>query len=138
MADIYIHVGKMAYNSDTNKVGLKYAMNAQDLMVKAVKDAVVAATGFTLDAPQKDPHGYHIDLTLSEVVFGTRQGQPSVTCNLNGEIDTWPEKKLVTNELTGTATLIGGTTKRDVDDCITAATTATMNKSVLPALAKRP
>jgi hypothetical protein len=136
MADIYIEIGDMDYNQDTNKVALKYAVKAAEAMRAAAANAVTAATGFTLQKP-KEGNGYRVNLTLNEIAFGTRQGQPSVTCLLLGAIDALPKKELITKSLTGSATSIGSTSDRDVVLTIGDAVTATMNKSVLPTLKSR-
>jgi len=127
----------MAYSKDTSKVAAKYATTAQKLMRDAAISAIRSASGFTPDK-SGTPAGFNVNATLNEISFGTYQGQPSVTCKLNGTVATYPQMKLLTSTLTGNATLAGGTTDRDVADCLTAAMKSTMEKSVIPFLKKQP
>lgn len=128
----------MDYNTDTNKVALKFALKAKEQMRKAATDAIKAQTGFTVEKAGS-ARQYEFNATLSEVVFGTRQGQPSVTCRLTADLSNPSKfvagkKELVSGAISGSATLIGGTTDRDVADCIAAAVTKTINDSVVPGI----
>lgn len=137
MADIYVDVGPMAYNKDTTKVAFKYTVNAQKQMRDAAIKAIRSAQGFTPDKVG-NPTGYNVNATLVEVVFGTYQGQPSVTCKLNGTVSTYPRMQLLTSTLVGSATLAGDTTDGAVADCIKEAMKSTMEKRVLPYLKQKP
>jgi hypothetical protein len=125
----------MAYNKAPNKVAAKYATKAKQIMRDAAVKAIRAAPGFTPDK-KDNAEGYHFDATLTEITFGTYQGQPSVTCKLDGVLANYPQKSLVAGSLTGKATLAGGSTDRDVEDCIKAAVQDTVAKQVIPALKK--
>jgi len=137
MPDIYVDVGTMAYNKDTTKVAFKYAEKAQKQMRDAAIKAIRSAPGFTTDKVG-NPEGYSFNAKLTEITFGTYQGQPSVTCKLNGEVTTYPKPKMLSTSLSGSATVAGGTTDRDVEDCVKAAMTATMEKKVIPYLKTKP
>jgi hypothetical protein len=138
MPDIYVGVGPMDYNTDTTKVALKYAINAKEQMKNAATAAIKAQPGFTVDKAGSSRQ-YDFNATLTEVVFSTRSGQPAVTCKLTADLST-PNKfaagknDMVSAKILGTATLIGGTTDRDVADCIAAAVTKTVNDSVIPGI----
>lgn len=138
MPDIYVGVGPMDYNTDTSKVALKYAVNAKEQMRKAAAAAIKAQPGFTLDKAGSSRQ-YDFNATLTEVVFSTKSGQPAVTCKLTADLST-PSKfaagknEMVSGSILGNATLIGGTTDRDVADCIAAAVTKTVNDSVIPGI----
>ena len=136
MPDIYVDVGPMAFSKDPTKVAAKYAVKAKQVMRDAAAKAIRGAPGFTPDKVG-NPEGFHFDATLTEIAFGTYQGQPSVTCKVEGFVATYPRKEVFGVNLTGKATLAGGTTDRDVDDCIKAAMEAIMTKSVIPALKQR-
>jgi hypothetical protein len=84
-----------------------------------------------------NPTGFHFDATLTEIAFGTYQGQPSVACKVTGLLATHPKKEVFGFNVTGNATIAGGTTDRDVEDCIKAAMAAAVTKSVIPALKQR-
>ena len=138
MPDICVNVGPMDYNTDTSKVALKYAVKAKDQMRKAAIDAVKAQPGFTVDQAGSSRQ-YDFNATLEEISFGTTRGEPSVTCKLTGDLSTPSKfvagkKELVSDYIMGKATLIGGTTDRDVADCIAAAMTKTINDSVVPGI----
>src|SRR6267143_242943 len=136
MPDVYVEVCAMAYSTDTKKVATKYAVKVQKLMREAAVQAIRIASGFTPDK-KGDPTGFHFDATLSEIAFGTYQGQPSVTCKVNGSIETYPRKELVTKTLTGSATVVGGTSDRDVEDCIGEVMKATVKDRVIPLLKQK-
>ena len=136
MPDIYVDVGPMAYSKDPTKIAAKYAGRAKQLMRDAAAKAIRGAAGFTPDKVG-NPEGFHFDATLTEIAFGTYQGQPSVTCKVTGVLATYPKKEAFGFNLTGKATLGGGTTDRDVEDCIKAAMEAAVTKSVIPALRQR-
>lgn len=138
MPDIFVNVGPMDYNTDTNKVALKFAVNSKEQMRKAASAAIRAQPGFTVEQAGTTKQ-FDFNATLSEVVFGTRNGQPSVTCRLTGDVSAPSKfaagkKEMVSASLSGNATLIGGTTDRDVADCIAAAMTKTVNESVIPGI----
>ena len=137
MPDIYVDVGPMAVTKDPTKVAAKYAVKTKQLMRDAAIKAIRSASGFTPDK-NGNPAGFHFDATLNEIAFGTYQGQPSVTCKLNGVVATYPQKRWLTQSLTGKATLAGGTADRDVMDCITAAMEASTTKDVIPFLRRQP
>jgi hypothetical protein len=140
MPDIFVNVGPMDCSTDTNKVALKYAVNAKEQMRKAATAAIKAQPGFTVDKPGS-ARQYDFNATLTEVVFGTKSGQPAVTCRLTADLST-PSKfaagknELVSGSILSNATLIGGTTDRDVADCIAAVVTKTVNDSVIPGIKK--
>ena len=137
MPGTYVDVGAMAVVKDAKKVAMKYASGAQKLMRDAATSAIRADASFTPDK-SGSPKGFAVDATLTEVTFGTLQGQPAVTCKMNGTVATYPQNKLLTAGLNGSATIGGGTSDRDVNDCIKEAMKATMTKSVLPFLRKQP
>jgi len=137
MPDIYVDVGPMAYNKDTTKVAFKYAGGAQKQMRDAAIKAIRSAPGFTPDKVG-NPEGYSFNAKLTEITFGTYKGQPSVTCKVNGEVTTYPTPKMLTTSLPGSATVAGGTTDRDVEDCVKAAMTATVKERVIPYLKTKP
>jgi len=136
MSDITLKAGPMSVNTDPNKVNTKYAQNAPAQMKKAAENAIVANADLKA-LRSKTPREYTFSATLSVVEFGTHSGQPSVTCKLMGVLST-PNKfrtdgkdDVVSGSITGSATLVGGTTDRDVADCIAEAVKATINKSVM-------
>jgi hypothetical protein len=140
MADIYVEIGPMSYSKDTTKVPVKYAVGSQKLMRDTATAVVRDTKGFT---PDKDGNteGYDVNLTLSDITYGTYQDRPSVTCHLTGVVSTYPAKKMLTNGLTGKGTVgAGGKTVNDGDvrASIEEAVKATFVKSVLPYLAGRP
>ena len=137
MPDIYVDVGPMAYNKDTTKVAFKYAGGAQKQMRDAAIKAIRSTPGFTPDKVG-NPEGYSFNAKLTEITFGTHQGQPSVTCKLNGEVTTYPKAVMLSTSLSGSATVVGGTTDRDVEDCIKETMTATVKERVIPYLKKKP
>jgi hypothetical protein len=137
MPDIYVDVGPMAYSKDTTKVASKYAVNAQKQMRDVAAKAIRSAPGFTMDKVG-NPEGYSFNAKLTEITFGTYQGQPSVTCKVNGEVGTYPKPFMLTTSLSGSATVAGGTTDRDVSDCIKEAMRATVEKRVIPYLRLKP
>lgn len=131
MADIYVDVGPMAHSKDPVKVPIKYIAKTTKLMRDGALKVIEVTSGFTT---KKAAKGYHVDATLTEIVLGTHNGQPAVTCKVNGLVATYPDKKLLTGSLSGEATLVGGTSERDVYDCITAVMEATTKDEVLPFL----
>lgn len=137
MPDTFVDIGLMSFNKDPKKVPTKHTPKARMLMRNATMKVVRATPGFTPDKVG-NPSGYHVDATLDSIEFGTYQGQPSVTCKMTGVVATYPEKRWLTQKLTGKATLAGGTTDRDVDDCISAAMEATVKDQVMPFLKKKP
>jgi len=92
MADIYVDVGPMDYSKDPTKVAAKYATKAKQVMRDAAAKAIRGAAGFTPDKVG-NPTGFHFDATLTEIAFGTYQGQPSVTCKVTGVLATYPKKE---------------------------------------------
>jgi hypothetical protein len=137
MPDIYVDVGPMDYSKDPTKIAAKYATKAKQQMRDAAAKAIRGAAGFTPDKVGSNPAGFSFDATLTEITFGTYQGQPSVTCKVTGVLATYPKKEVFGVNLTGNATVGGGTTDRDVEDCIKAAIEASIVKRVIPALKQR-
>ena len=137
MPDIYVDVGPMAYSKDPTKVAAKYATKAKQLMRDAAMKAIRNSPGFTPDKTG-NPSGFHFDATLSEIAFGTFQGQPSVTCKITGILATYPQKRILTKTLTGKTTVVGGNSDRDVEDCIKAVVDETTKKEVIPFLKRQP
>jgi hypothetical protein len=145
MADIYVEAGPMSYSKDTTKVPVAYAVASQKIIRTAVIAAIDGTKGFTSTAPAttppSPPKGYGVDLTLSEISYGTYQDRPSVTAKFMGTVITVPEKKMLTNMLTGKGTVgSGGKTVSDGDvrAAIEEGVKATMVKSVLPYLSGNP
>ncbi len=136
MPNITLKVGPMSANTDTTKVALKYALKAPGQMTKAATDTIQTSKELKAIQSQKE-RTYTFSATLNEVVFGTRSGQASVTCRLSAVLSTPNQfrtdgkEDIVSGNITGNATTIGGTTDRDVADCVAAAVEATINKSVV-------
>jgi hypothetical protein len=137
MSDTYVDVGSMACNKDTKKVAFKYTATAPKQMRDAAIKAIRSSPGFTPDKVG-NPEGYAFNAKLTEVAFGTYKGQPSVTCKLNGEVTTYPKPVMLTTSLPGNGTVPGGTTDRDVEDCIKETMTAIVKDKVIPYLKKKP
>lgn len=135
--DLYVEVGPMSTSKDPNKVATSYATSAKKTMRDAAMKSVRGASGYTPDKVG-NPKGFYIDMTLTEIEIGTYQGQPSVTCKATGVVATHPEKRWLTQSLTGKTTLGGGASPRDVQDCIKEVVTAMMTKDVIPFLKKQP
>ena len=135
--DVYVDVGAMTYSKDTTKVAAKYAVMAEKLMKEAAVGAIHGSPGFT---PYKvgNPDGYYLIAKLTEVSFGTYQGQPSVTSYLSGEVGTYPQPKMLTTSLTGKGMIGGGTTDGDVAASIKEAMKTMVLKSVIPYLKTKP
>jgi hypothetical protein len=136
MPNVTLKVGPMSVITDTDKVAHKYAIKAPEQMTKAATDNI--QTSKELKAIQsKKARTYTFSATLNEVVFGTRNGQPSVTCRLSAALSTPNQfrtdgkEDIVSGNISGNATTIGGTTDRDVADCVAGAVEATINKSVV-------
>lgn len=116
MADIYIEVTSMAVNKDTKKVPTKHGVRAIQLMRDAAAKAVRGASGFT---PDKKGNGFLFEGTLDEISFDPYKGEPAVSCKVVGLIATYPKKEVITKRLEGgKITVVGGTSDRQVDDCI--------------------
>ena len=142
MGDVYVQVGDMAYSKDTTKVPVKYAVNSQALMKEATTASLRGAKGLTPDKvvdpkTKAEPKGFIVNFTLVAVNFVKVQGMDGVQCKLDGTVSSYPENKLITQSLTGSAT-ISGVGDNDVRDCIKIATTNAMVKSVIPTLQKMP
>ena len=101
MADIFVKLGPMTYNSDTNKVALKYAVKAEETMMNAAKAAFKNARGFTLDQASDPKSGFQLRVKLTEIVFGTYQGQPSVKAKFTGELLRYPKELVLSTSLVG-------------------------------------
>lgn len=129
MSDIFIKLGKMDYNSDTAKVATKYTLVVDKQMRAGATRGIAATAGYTVDG---DASGFQFFATLSEISFGTSQGEPTVTCKLEGTVTSYPDITLNVAKVSGKATLRGGATDRDVSDCIFEAAKATMVDRVIP------
>lgn len=133
MPDIYIEVGEMHYNSDTSKVGFKYTKDAKATLLAAAVEAIRATKGYTPDPVGTTPAKFKFDGTLDEIVFGTYQGMPSVTCRIKGTVETSPgSNKEMTASVSGSSTVAGGTTDKDVTDCMKMAMKKTVDERVIP------
>jgi hypothetical protein len=137
MPDTYIDVGPMACNKDTSKVASKYVTKATQVMRETAVKTIRAAAGFTPDKGTNSK-GFHFDATLTEITLGTFKGQPSVTCKLNGVVAKHPQKVWLTQTLTGSVTIAGGNSDRDVEDCIKAVMEQTTTARVIPFLKGQP
>jgi hypothetical protein len=136
MADIYVEVGPMGYNKDPKKVPTAYALKARKLMRDGAIKAVRKAPGFT---PVKTgtPNGFAFDATLTSITLGKHQGRDSVTCAVNGVIATYPKRSILTRSVIGSTTIVGGHSRRDVEDCISLAGEGVTAQHVIPFLRKQ-
>jgi hypothetical protein len=127
----------MEYNKDPSKVAAKYTTKAKALMREAALAAIKSAPGYTVDKPAGNATGYKFNANLNEVILGTRNGQPSVTCKVEGSLATYPQD-LYVGGAKSSPTLLGGTTDRDVEACIKAAVTSMVTEQLIPTLNKLP
>lgn len=136
MPTVTLKVGPMSVTTDTDKVAHKYAIKAPEQMIKAAGDTI--QTSKELKAIQskrteRTPSAPHSTRWCSAHAMGSRasradfpQSSPRRTSS-----STDGKEDAVSGNITGNATTIGGTTDRDVADCVAAAVDTTINKSVV-------
>jgi hypothetical protein len=135
MAEIYIEVGPMSAIKDPKKVPSGAAMRAPGVMKRAVVAAIRKSAGFTADVPADK--GFYIDATLTLVKPTTLQGQPGTSCTINGVVATYPDKKWLTQSLSGSAATTGSK-DRDIDAAVEAVMEALTKDKIIPFLRMQP
>lgn len=133
--DTYVEVGPMSVAKNAKKVPKEHAKTAKKLMQTAAEKEFKKAKGFTPKKNGKPAQGFYFDATLNSIVIDEKK--KSVTCAVSGVVATWPRKKMLTSSLSSKPTLKGGTSKRDIEDCISIAVESAVKQQVVPFLKRQ-
>lgn len=128
---VYVEVGPMGYTSDGKKADKKYADKAKARLQAAAEKAISGK--FTIS--KKDVPRYVVRLHVDQVTVDAK----GVSCLLGGELNqidqTSKKKELLKGAaLAGKGSIMGDNSEGAVYDCIAAAATTTMTKSIIPNL----
>lgn len=125
MPDIYIDIGPLS-----NKAKKEYTDTAKAAMRRGIETAVKHSAGFTTMKTTKTTSGYTIQLTVTDIVFGTN----TVTVKLSGELLQWPKPVMISTSLTGSGKYTGPASTAAVADTIESIAESMTKDKILPTI----